>query len=196
MDETQNQAPVGAPAPQSKKKLIIIAVVVVVLLIVVQSLLSSLFSPERATERLVEKMLEDATGGSVDIDADGAGSLTITDEDGSTIEISGEGEGKLPADWPNSVPLLSDASIEYGGTVQNGEGRNLTVVYATKQSVQEAARFYADALGKNGWAVEANLNTGDGAMISATQGENTTAVAYITEGDGGASVSVNVTFAK
>jgi hypothetical protein len=186
MDETQNQTPVaGATAPTSKKKYIIIGIVVVLALLFVQSFLSP--------ERMMERAFEGATGGQYDIDRNGdGGSIKIKGEDGSQIEITSDGGGKLPAGWPSSVPLSGNAKIEYGGTVSDGSGgKNLSVSFTTNDSVSEVAEFYADKLGSNGWTVEANIATGDGAMISAKKG-NDVAVAYIGAGDDGTSVSLNV----
>lgn len=186
MDETQNQAPVaGATAPSSKKKYIIIGIVVVLALLFVQSLLSP--------ERMMERAFEGATGGQYDIDADGdGGSIKIKGEDGAEIEITSDGGGKLPKDWPSSVPLPGDAKIEYGGTMADGSGaKNLSVSFTTGDSASEVAEYYADKLSSDGWTIEANLTTGDGAMISATQGENA-AVAYISAGENETSVSLNV----
>lgn len=187
MDETQNQVPAVAPVTQSKKKIIIIGVVVVVGVIILQSI----FSPERAAERIAEQALEDATGGSVDIDTDGAGSITVTDEDGSKIEISGEGAGKLPEGWLDSVPLSDDAAIEYAGTVSADGGKSMNVTYTSSESLENITALYTEALGKNGWTIEANLTTGEGTMLSATAEENTVAV-YIEKTDAGTSVTLTV----
>jgi hypothetical protein len=186
MDETQNQTPVADEgASSSKKKYIIIGIVVVLALLLAQSL----FSPERAAERAFER----ATGGQYDIDSSkNGGSIKIKGEDGAEIEITSDGGGKLPKDWPSSVPLPNNAKIEYGGTMADGSGgKNLTVSFTTRDSASEVAEYYADKLSSSGWTIEANLTTGDGAMISAKKGEDV-AVAYISAGDDETSVSLNV----
>lgn len=189
MDETQNPAPVQQTGePKSKKKLIIIGVAVVLGLLFIQSLLSP--------ERMAERTLEGVTGGKVDLDADGKGSITVTGEDGAKIEITGEGSGKLPDNWPDSVPLARNASIEYAGTVSNGTGGvSMNVSYTTRESAEDVTALYADAFGKNGWTIAMNLTTGDGAMVSATKGEDAV-VAYISKGDTETSVTVNVQVAQ
>ena len=192
MDEIQNQVPTQTATPQSKTKLIIIVLVVGAGLLFIQSLLS----PENIAERAIESAINDGSGVDVDLDTDGDGSVKITGEDGSRVEISGEGSAKLPDAWPSSVPVLGDAKIMYSGTVSNTEdGKTFTATFNTAQSLSDVTSFYTDELGKNGWAIDANLSTGEGSMISASQGENV-AVAYISSADNETSVTLNVQMAN
>jgi hypothetical protein len=188
MEETHTpEAAAPVAEKKSKTKLIIIGVVILVLLVVAQSF----FSPEKMAERAIE----DATGGAYDVDVnpDGSSSMKVTGEDGSQVEISGAGKGTLPADWPSSVPLTDDAAIDYAGTItSDGEGTSFNATFTTGMSLTEVTAFYAEAFNKDGWSVVANLNMGESVSISATQGDNNSAAAYMTTADGKTQVTLSV----
>lgn len=54
------------------------------------------------SDNAIEQAIEDATGGSVDINTDGDGNVQIDTEDGS---FSSGGSAEVPDDFPSDVPL-------------------------------------------------------------------------------------------
>jgi hypothetical protein len=190
MDEpnTQSGSPSGttpqAQSSSNKKWLIIVIIILVALF-----LLGKLFSPER----MVERALEQATGGDVDIDIGRDGTMEFTGGDGESVQVTAGESVRLPETWPSSVPVFPDATITYTGTVNTPEGSTgHTLTFTTSEPASAVASFYADALARDGWTVVANYATGDGAMISATNAEEEGAVVYIGSSDGETGVTLTV----
>ena len=185
MDDMQNQT-----QPQEEKKskttlLIIIALIILALLFGMRSF----FSPDRVAER----MLEQATGGKVDIDRDGETvNTTVVGDDGSKMNIS-SGNTSLPDGWPASVPVIPDAKVASSASAPNSDGGTAyTVSYETDMSVADAVSFYKDAFSRDGWTITATLNQGDGTMFVASRGEEDGATVQIGSGDQGTSVNMSV----
>ncbi len=185
----EQQTPAEVQAEGKKQdftKWIILGVVGLVILYGAQSL----FSPERA----VERALEQATGGDVDIDMDGDGSVRVTGDNGEEYNISA-GEGvSLPDNWPHSVPLPADVRLSYAGSMNAGDAETagLSAVYTTKDSTAEVADYFKSTLETEGWEIQATMATGDGSMITATKGEEENVAVYIGSAEGETTVTVSI----
>lgn len=190
MNDIQNEgqsAPIEATSKnQDYTKWIIIAVVAIGILYGLQAL----FSPERAVERAIEG----ATGGDVDIDIDRDGSMEVTGENGEAYKVSTGDSVSLPDNWPDSVPLPSDARISYAGSMNGGDDASsgLSVVYTTKDSATEVAEYFKSTLEKEGWEIQATMATGDGSMVTASKGEEENVAVYIGSADGETTVNVSI----
>ncbi len=190
MNETSEQQTPASTQTGGKKqdytKWIIIGVVGLVVLYGAQAL----FSPERA----VERALEQATGGDVDIDMDNDGSMRVTDDDGGEYNVSTGNDVSLPDNWPSSVPLPSNARLNYAGSMNTGvaETAGLSAVYATKDSPADVVTYFKSTLEAQGWKIEATMATGDGSMITATKGEEENVAVYVGSAEGETTVSVNI----
>lgn len=68
---------------------------------------------DKAANEAVDKVLEESSGGDVDIDSED-GSVTVEDEDGRTTV----GTSKLPEEFPADVPLPSEEFEVISSTVQ------------------------------------------------------------------------------
>ncbi len=176
MDQQESQTSTPSPTPGGEKKdytkWIIIGAVVLVVLYVAQSMLS----PQRMMERGIERAMEQAGGGDIDIDinpdGDGEANFTIKGEDGETYEVNAGGSVKLPDSWPKDVPLMNDAKITYAQTMAAAQGGGNSVAYITKASVESVVAYYSEELPKNGWTIGLTSQSTDGAMVTATRGEN------------------------
>lgn len=184
MSEIQNEdvemsTPVVATTKSNNTKYIIIGVIVLGVILFARSY----FSPAR--------MLERATG--VDYNVKSNGAVEINGKDGSKIEVNTDpGTASLPKEWPGTLPIYNNAKIENSGTISDGKGtKSLTVTFTTPDAAKDVVAYYTDKLSTNGWVSAANINTGDGAMISAQQGVNV-ATAYIAKSDAVTSVSLTI----
>lgn len=191
MENTPNQ-PVEFKTPEQKpdiKKWAIIAVVVIIALL----FLKTLFSPENVAERMIEQ----ASNGEYDVDVKGDGSMQITDTKGEGVNIVTGKKAALPDNWPNTVPTLPDANIEYSAVVSNGEdGTSFTVTYSTKQAIDAVMDFYTDGLTANGWTIEATVNTSDGSMLSASNENDEAVVINVGESEQGTMVVISAQTSK
>lgn len=187
MDETQNQNAPVENKKMSNQKIIIIVVVVLLVLWLAKSILSP--------ERMVERMIERATDGAYDIDLDKDGGFEMTGQDGEKIKVSG-GSGRgmsLPKNWPETVPVVAGAEIEYVATVNEpGGGESSTVTYYVDDELDSVVEYYQNNLNSKGWQVEATIATGDGTMMSATKGDDdTVSVSIMADSDGKTYVTVS-----
>jgi hypothetical protein len=201
----QNQVPqneVGA-APQGEKKnytkWIVIGGVVLVALFAIQSMMSPARVSERMAERMIERAIEREGNGAVDVDFDTRGgdtAVTFKGEDGESYEINAGGNVALPDNWPESVPIMSGARITYAGTMMAEQGGGTSVAYVTQSSPAEAAEYYKSELPKNGWTIAMTSATPDGAIVSATRGEDEGVMVYIGGSPEGTTVTLSVNAAN
>lgn len=190
MNETPEQVQVAVQEKKpNNKKILIIVVSVVVMLFIAQAL----FSPERVAER----MIENSVGGNVDFNADD-GQIEIKGEDGESMKVSTGKKTELPKDWPSSVPVFPNSSIDYVASVDgyNGGGVSHTVTLSTKESIEDVVNFYKDELVKNGWKIAQTITTSDGSMISATKDENNSVAVYIGANDDVTTVTITAVAEK
>lgn len=191
MENTPNQ-PAEFKAPEQKtdiKKWAIIAAIVIIALF----FLKTLFSPENIAERMIEQ----ASNGEYDVDVKGDGSMQITDTKGEGMNIVTGKNATLPDNWPNTVPTLPDANIEYSAVVSNGEdGTSFTVTYSTKQAIKSVMDFYTEGLTTNGWTIEATVNTSDGSMLSASNENDDAVVINVGESEQGTMVVISAQTSK
>ncbi len=119
--------------------------------------------------------------------------MTFSGEDGESYTVSTGADVELPDNWPESVPLPSDAKITYAGTMMTGQpGGGTTVAFTTRQSVTEITEYYKDELGGNGWTIAATMATADGSMISATRADGEGVILYVGTSPDGTTVSMTV----
>ncbi len=174
----------------SGKKIIIVAIAALVALFLIKSFF---FSPERMTERTMEKML--GSGYDVSTDKDGNYNITGTGELGASINVIKGKNIKVPENWPASIPIPAGVNIvEYNRTLA-GEARETTskLVYSTNESIEKISNLYQEELVANGWIIDSQFATGDGLMLSATQGEKDFVSVYLYLGDTEQKTNVTIT---
>lgn len=189
----EQQVPVSTQTEGQKQdytKWIIIGVVGLVVLYGAQSL----FSPERAIERAIEG----ASGGDVDIDIDRDGSMSVTGENGEEFNAKAGDNVSLPDNWPSSVSIPSSARLNYAGSMNAGDAESvgLSAVYTTKESTTEVAKYFKSTLETAGWEIQGTMATGDGSMITATKGEEENVAVYIGSTEDETTVTVSVQMPK
>lgn len=117
---------------------------------------------EKASEKATEQVIESQTGGDVDVNADGDGSVEFETDDGSFSV----GTGEVPADWPDDVPLPDDVEVLSGATTDTPDGKLVGITAATDESPEDLLAGLKDALGD--WEISGETTTsGDGSMTGA-----------------------------
>lgn len=187
MDDTQQ--PVETPISSEQKKnnkttLIIIIVAILILLGIISSRFMS-------SERMIERAIEDATGGEANVDISRNGeTMTFTGGDGETITFSEGGNVQLPGSWPNDVPVMDGAMVSYSGTSNPSTGESgAFVMFTTERSVEDVSAYYQNELAKSGWTIEGTMNAGGYSVFSATKGERSVGVSI---GGDGAMTTVTI----
>jgi hypothetical protein len=99
-------------------------------------------------ESATEQLLEQAGGGSVNIDLEGE-NLTVEGEDGA---MSMGGDLSLPDNWPSEVPTFSDGSMVFV-TVDTAAG-SASAMWNTELSVEDATGSIKGAVEGAGYAIE------------------------------------------
>jgi hypothetical protein len=141
-------------------------------------------------EKAAETAVEGATG--VDIEDDGD-SVTIETDEG-TVEI-GSGEGELPEDFPDDVPVY-DAEITSQGKVSTSDGTMWTVVLSTGDSYADVVSWYKDELAGTDWQQDALLESAtpnNSASFILSKGEDANAAIAISEPEGGGDIDITLT---
>jgi len=151
MSETESTAPAtapaSAPATAGKKNSTTLIVIIVVVLVVLGGIgyAAQRFFARKVAENIVEKSLESATGGKVDINSSNGG-VTISDDSGTTSSGS---NAKWPATMPSDVPEFKSGTMSYSSasTTEGYEGWN--VMYSGVTTANATA-YFTTLTGK-GW---------------------------------------------
>lgn len=121
---------------------------------------------EKVSEQVTEKVVEEQTGGRVDIDNAGDGSVEIKTEDG-TMSL---GTGEVPKEWPDDVALPEDLKVQSGTTTDSSDGRLVALVGLTSETPEELLARYKEEL--DGWEISGeSTSSGGGSTLTGAQWE-------------------------
>lgn len=132
---------------------------------------------EEAAEDIVEGLLENASGGNVDIDVDekeGTAEMTIEGEDGTKIKVSSGGK-EIPENFPNDIFLVK-GEIESAGTMASDEGELITVVINPENSFDDVTSEIKKEMKAKGWTSSMNMNMNGEAMMMYAKGDNSVTI--------------------
>jgi flagellar basal body rod protein FlgF len=142
---------------------------------------------DKVAEQAVERAIESETGGDVDIDTDGDGSVSFETDEGS-FSSDGEGnleiesadgstsissDGEIPEGWPEEVPLPADLEVTLGSSMDAADGRLLSVMGTTSESATDLLDEMKAALAD--WTIS-------GEVVSTTDGSTTTSAQFELDG--------------
>jgi len=185
--EPAQQATAGQPAAAPKKNntLVVILVVLGILLLCCGGGALAVYLVTKRAVDTVTDTLANPTSVSDLIN-------NVVDDALNTDNSSGA-FGKLVADWPSDVPLMSKDEILYSGSQTQEDGSKLySVSYNVSKTVAEVTSYYKSEMPNNGWTLDSE-STLFGATLSYKKGNNE-AVIYSLEGDGGKTlVTLSVT---
>lgn len=189
-------APVSASPgtePSSGKKgnktIIIVLVVLVVLAVlcgVGALVLGNVFKntvEDEISEGFTEELLDTATGGQVDIDADDDSYTWETEEGSGTAGTAAE----WPEDIPSDIPEFTYATIESNFSLSDETGKGWSMTFTDPDA--DAVDKYSSELESDGWTIVSTLASGTMKMISAEKDSYTMTVSCDTE-DSGCSLMV------
>ncbi|MBI4066674.1 hypothetical protein HY411_03075 [Candidatus Gottesmanbacteria bacterium] len=177
MESTSEPASSSGQKAGGNKILIIVAVVLLILVVggfAAQKLMqkASTMVGQKVGEKVVEGMLESATGGKANVDVTNA-AVTVKTKEGAFSTST-----KIPADWPADAPVYPGSTVTYSGSSnpQTGES-GYAAVLTTSDSAQKVRDYYSKELISQGWKTEATYNANESSVISATKDTRTFTVA-------------------
>lgn len=106
-----------------------------------------------SAEQTAESIIEEQTGGDVDIDSD-TGDVSITDKDGN--EFSAGQNVELPDSWPQDVPPFPDGTLITATALAGGEA---SAQWTLEGNVTDAIDSYSDELVEAGFTPDGESNT-------------------------------------
>lgn len=132
---------------------------------------------EKVAEGMLEKTLENATGGDADVDL-GGGDVTITTKEGTTTMSEAS---EWPSDMFAEVPKFTYGVVERVNRSRNtqNEQQSMTVWIADVQD--GAIEKYTKDLEGAGWESQMSITSGQGGMVTAQKGNLGLTVAYNSE---------------
>ena len=119
------------------------------------------------------------------------GDVRVTQKAGSTtVEMSAKGEKMkitasdkgvaLPDKFPADVPIMPGAIVKMAMSA----GDALSVTFSVAASQADALKYYQENLKAKGWEIEATMNMGESAMVSAKKGKRQCVMNVAKEGSG------------
>lgn len=135
---------------------------------------------EKIVENRLERALEKASGGKVDIDLKD-GTLKVKTEEGESVLTTGE--RKWPEDLPEGVIKLEDAKVQAVNRAVNEGGKTWTVHVADVG--ENALDRYAEKLRGEGWTIESSMTLATGGSVAATKDDLSVHVMLAGQGKSG-----------
>lgn len=115
---------------------------------------------EKSSEAFAEKLVEQQTGGEVDIDTSGDGSFKMETEDGSFSSGS-----EMPKDWPDFIPMPEGFELASNMSFDDPQGRTITLTGSSPAKPSEILDMYKSELGD--WTMESDSTMGSGDAVIA-----------------------------
>lgn len=112
---------------------------------------------EEVAEKAIEKSIEADGGGDASVDMSN-GQVNITTDQGA-VNITANGGGSLPSDFPADVPLYPGAKITGTMSSSGPDGAGVVVNFETTDSADKIAAFYKEKLGGS-FKTAAEMNMG------------------------------------
>lgn len=156
--------------------------VVGLVLLVMVGLAVSVSGCKAVAEKAVEGAMEKTTG--VDVNTSD-NSVTYETEDGSKVEITGEGS-EVPDGFPSDFPVY-DATIDSSSKIAGGEGTGFYMGLVTEDAYDDVFAWYKSKLVDEGWEILAEVNTTDGGtksgIMTVSKGTSEGGVTLAEDGD-------------
>jgi len=142
---------------------------------------------EKLAEGMMEKTLESATGGDVDLDLGGGGKdVTVTTEEGTTVMSE---TSEWPTDMFTDVPKFTYGKVERVHRSRDTQNAELGMTIWIVELEDGAAEKYTEDLKGAGWQSQMTVASGEGGMLSAQKGDEGLTFSYNT-GDKTAGLNV------
>lgn len=144
---------------------------------------------EKVAEKITEKAIESQTGGSVDIERNGE-KITFVGKDGKgTMQVGG---GKVPGDFPKSVPVYPGAKVAASWTSSKGDKTAHVLTLESDDAPDKVVGYYKANLATLEKKFE--MNSGDMSMLQMKDAANKIDLAVtVTKRDAGSAIQLIAT---
>lgn len=126
-------------------------------------------------ENKMERDLENALGGNVNVDLDGE-EMNIETEDGFALQ-TGESVS-LPNDFPSDVYVIEG---DIKSVMKNPMGDGYSITIETNESMEGVYKIYQEKLPNDGWVLNAQMNLGEMYLVSGIKEVNSVSVSVSTQ---------------
>ncbi len=134
---------------------------------------------EKLAEGMMEKTLESATGGDVDLDLGGGGKdVTIKTEEGTTTMSE---TTEWPTDMFTDVPKFTYGKVERVHRTRNNQNDEQGMTIWITGVEDGAVEKYSKDLEGAGWQSQMSIASGEGGLVTAQKGNLGLTVAYNNE---------------
>lgn len=107
----------------------------------------------KISSKLLSLFLSKTVGESVKVENDGK-KISF---DGKEGKFSYSAEGELPADFPSDFPLYPGAKLTSSWSTSGDDGKGISVVWETGDSVDKVRNFYKEKLSSQGWKIDSEF---------------------------------------
>jgi len=132
---------------------------------------------EKVAEGLMEKMLEQGSGGDVDVDLGGGDDVTVTTEEGTTTMSE---TTEWPSDMFEGVPQFTYGVVERVTRSDRADGNKAFMVYIRDMAADGPENYKKD-MEAAGWQSMMSTAAGAGGMINAQKGNVALSLTYNNE---------------
>ncbi len=156
-------------------KWVIIGAVVIGAIVLVTYFSPSNRMSEKVAEEYAEKIIEQETGGAVDLDySSDSGDITIETQDGSFS--SGENV-TLPSDFPSDVYVMKGKLL----SVMQTNDKGVTLSLETNESPATIKELYKEKLAADGWEITGVMDFGNTASVTGHKDERDASIIISSE---------------
>ena len=119
---------------------------------------------ETASEGLAEKMIEQSSGGKVDVDLKDSSATIVDKETGSTTTVDAKG-GKMPEGWPKNIPQYPGSKVTQSSSTDTEKGKSFSLIIETQDAVEKVNEYYAKELKGAGFKKTTEMSKEDGVTV-------------------------------
>lgn len=119
---------------------------------------------EKASEGLAEKMIEQSSGGKVDVDLKNGGATIVDKETGNTTTVDAKG-GKMPEGWPKNITQYPGSKVTQSSATDTEKGKSFSIILETTDAVDKVNEYYAKELKGAGFKKSTEMTREDGVTV-------------------------------
>ncbi|MBS3908319.1 MAG: hypothetical protein KGZ93_01585 [Actinobacteria bacterium] len=142
---------------------------------------------EKVGQKAAEKLIEEGTGGKVDIKGD---NVTIKTKEGDA-EVS-IGSKKLPDGFPKDFPVYKGAELEGAMSTKQGGQTSMIVTFTSKDDFAKVVEFYKDKEQLGGYDVASTLDFNEAFTLGLKKGETDAGSVMIGKNDNDTSIVITL----
>ncbi len=116
------------------------------------------------------------------------GRIKIKTEEGEDLEVS-YNKNQLTDDFPKDVPVYSPAKVTMSQVLRE---KNAMASLSTQDDTTKVATFYKEAMPKEGWSLEGEMNMGAMIILQGKKGKNLLNISIV-KGEEETSITMAVT---